>query len=107
LPNSTLAGASKKSAESFKLNKDRITVLVCVNVDGSHKLKLSVAGKFKKPRYCRNTTHIPVIHDSQENARTVELFQDRFVNHFVPAVNENLRKQGLPQYSKAIYTLAG
>jgi hypothetical protein len=43
------------------------------------------------------------MNNSQEKVwMTAELFKDRLFNHFVPAIMEKLRKQGLPQYSKAI-----
>lgn len=50
--------------------------------------------------------HIPVIYNSQEKVwLNAELFKDGFFNHFVPAITEKLKKQGLPQYSKAIFLL--
>jgi len=39
LPNSISAGASEKHAKGFKSHKNRITVLVCADEDGSCKLK--------------------------------------------------------------------
>jgi len=65
-----------------------------------------VAGKVKKPLHLRYTMHIPVIYNSQEKVwLNAELFKDGFFNHFVPAITEKLKKQGLPQYSKAIFLL--
>jgi hypothetical protein len=50
--------------------------------------------------------HIPVIYNSQEKVwMTAELFKDRFFIDFVPAITEKLRKQGLPQYSNAMFLL--
>jgi hypothetical protein len=42
----TFEGASCKG---IKVNKERITVLVCVNLDGTEKLPLLVIGKPKQP----------------------------------------------------------
>jgi hypothetical protein len=42
----TFKGASCKG---IKFNKERITVLVCVNFDGTEKLPLLVIGKSKQP----------------------------------------------------------
>lgn len=76
---------------------------MCVNVTED---KFSVAGRVKKPLHLRYTMHIPIIHNSQEKVwMSAELFKDRFFNHFMPAITEKLRKQGLPQYSKAIFLL--
>jgi hypothetical protein len=106
LPNSTLAGVRDKGAKCFKLNKNRVTVLVCANADGSHKLKLLVVGKFKKPRSFKNSTHLPVIYNRQESAwMTAELFKDWFFNYFVPGVKENLREQGLREDGNAVLLL--
>jgi len=69
-------------------------------------MKLSVAGKVRKPLHLWYTMCIPVIYNSQKKVwMTAELFKDGFFNHFVPAITEKLRKQGLPQCSKAIFLL--
>lgn len=106
LPNSTLAGAEESSAKGFKKNKDRITILVCGNASGNHKLTPFVIGKYKKPRPLKNVTHLPVIYGAQNNAwMTAELFKDWFMHHFVPAVKENFEKLGLTKDSKAVLVL--
>jgi DDE superfamily endonuclease./Tc5 transposase DNA-binding domain./CENP-B N-terminal DNA-binding domain. len=106
LPNSTAACAMKKTAKCSKLNRSRVTVLLCANADGSHKMKLFVVGKFKKPRSFKNTIHLPVIYNRQGHAwMTAELFKDWFFNHFVPAVKENFGEQGLPDDSNAVLLL--
>uniref|UniRef100_K7F827 HTH CENPB-type domain-containing protein n=1 Tax=Pelodiscus sinensis TaxID=13735 RepID=K7F827_PELSI len=105
LPNSTLVGGGEKAAHGFKMNKDRITILVCANASGTHKLKL-VIGKYKKPRAFKTLTSLPVIYEAQGNAwMTSEIFKDWFFNHFVLAVQENFRKEGLPEDSKAVLLL--
>ncbi|XP_066254648.1 tigger transposable element-derived protein 6-like [Euwallacea similis] len=52
-PDKTLIVKGEKCVDG-KLAKDRITVLVCVNLDGSEKRKLLVIGKFQKSRYLKN-----------------------------------------------------
>uniref|UniRef100_K7GDC9 HTH CENPB-type domain-containing protein n=1 Tax=Pelodiscus sinensis TaxID=13735 RepID=K7GDC9_PELSI len=105
LPNSTLVGGGEKAAHGFKMNKDRITVLVCANASGTHKLKLLVIGKYKKPRAFKTLTSLPVIYEAQGNAWMMsEIFKD-FFNPFVLAVKENFRKEGLPEDSKAVILL--
>jgi len=51
-----------------------------------------VVGKFKTPRSCKNTMHLPVTSDSQGNVEiTEELSKDSFLKYFVLAVKENFR----------------
>src|SRR5699024_11532775 len=51
-----------------KLSKERVTVLVIVNMTGSIKKKLLVIGKSKKPRCFRNVKRLPVIYESNKKA---------------------------------------
>lgn len=102
LPNSILIDADY----GFKMNKDRITVLLCANASGTHKLKLLIIGTYKKPRSFINLASLPIIYKAQSNAlMTADIFKDWFFNNFVPAVNENFRKEGLPENSKAVLLL--
>lgn len=75
LPNKTLWPRNRKCAGG-KASKERLTVLVCTNMDGSHKLPLLVIGKSKKPRCFKGIRSLPV--DYEANARawmTQELFE--------------------------------
>ncbi|XP_066905498.1 jerky protein homolog [Halyomorpha halys] len=65
LPTSTLAGGGEKAAKGFKKNKDRLTVLLCANASGNHRVTPFVIGKFAKPRAFKNVTHLPVQYDTQ------------------------------------------
>ena len=96
----------KIGAKGFRLNKDRITVHVCANKDVNQKLKRFMVGKLKEPRSFKNTVHLPAISDGQGNIWiTAELFKNLFFNSFVPAIEENFRKQGFPEDIKAILLL--
>ncbi|KAL4104008.1 hypothetical protein QTP88_019321 [Uroleucon formosanum] len=55
LPSKTLAAQSEKSAPGHKSNKERLTIMTCSNATGSHKIKLTVIGKAKKPRSFKRT----------------------------------------------------
>ena len=44
----------KKTRKGFKKHKDRISILFCVNKDGSERLKPLILGKFKNPRAFKN-----------------------------------------------------
>lgn len=68
LPSTTLAGMKEKAAKGFKKNKDRLTVLCCANAAGSHRVKLLVVGKAKKPRCFSgiDMDHLPVVYRNQK-----------------------------------------
>jgi hypothetical protein len=51
-----------------KLSKDRITVLVCANSDGTEKRKLLVTGKSKNPRCFKNVKSLPVRYSADKKA---------------------------------------
>ncbi|KFM61616.1 Jerky protein-like protein, partial [Stegodyphus mimosarum] len=106
LPTSTLAGGGEKAAKGFKKNKDRLTVLLCANASGNHRVTPFVIGKSAKPRAFKNVTHLPVQYDAQSNAWiTAALFKDWFFHHFVPEVKESFKSLGLPEDTKAILLL--
>jgi hypothetical protein len=59
-----------------KLSKDRITVLVCANSDGTEKRKVLVIGKSKNPRCFKNVKSLPVRYSANKNAwMTSDLFE--------------------------------
>ncbi|GBM70630.1 Jerky [Araneus ventricosus] len=106
LPTSTLAGGGEKAAKGFKKNKDRLTVLLCANASGNHRVTPFVIGKSAKPRAFKNVTHLPVQYKAQSNAwMTAALFKDWFFHHFVPEVKESFKSLGLPEDTKAILLL--
>ncbi|GFS03162.1 tigger transposable element-derived protein [Elysia marginata] len=51
-----------------KAPKDRITVLTCANMDGSHNLPLFVIGKFKTPRCFKGVRKLPVEYQANSKA---------------------------------------
>lgn len=50
LPRKTLVSETESAAPGYKMAKERITILGCSNVTGTHKLKLVAVGKSKNPR---------------------------------------------------------
>lgn len=70
LPNKTLAARNEESAHVHKVIKERITVLVCANASGTHRLPLLIIGKSKKPRCFKNINMeaLPVKYEAQKRA---------------------------------------
>lgn len=65
-----------------KCSKDRLTVLLCVNMDGSDKLKPWVIGKYQNPRCLKNIRLLPCHYRSNRRAwMTCALFED-FLRYF-------------------------
>lgn len=60
----------EKAAPGFKMQKDRITIMVCSNASGLHRLPLLVVGKSKIPRTFKhvNMKALPVSYNPQKNA---------------------------------------
>lgn len=90
LPTKTLASFSEKYAPGFKMQKQRITTLVCANASGNHRLPLMLIGKSKKPRCFKgiNMKALPVNYYAQKSAwmtqeLMIEWFQKVFLLQFV------------------------
>lgn len=106
LPQKTFSVGHASSAPGFKLNKERVTVALCSNASGSHKLPLLVIGKSQKPRAFKNINvlSLPVCYRAQKAAwMDSNIFTDWFINEFVPQVKKYLKERKLPE--KAILIL--
>lgn len=55
LPTKTLAALSEKYAPGFKMQKQRITAMVCANASGKNRFPLLLIGTAKKPRCFKDT----------------------------------------------------
>lgn len=100
LPTSTYVTSEEASAPGRKMRKERLTLMPCTNASGSHKLKLMVVGKAKKPRPFKNlkVEDLPVVYKAQSRAWVSrEVFKDWYSNNFVPSVKEFLKKNNCPQ----------
>jgi hypothetical protein len=99
LPRTTLASLNEANAEGYKMSKERVTILLCANAAGSHRLTPVFIGKFKKPRAIKNEiAHLPVIYKSSKYAWMTEaLFVEWFHDEFVPAVKNHLRSVKLEE----------
>ena len=96
LPDKTLAQKSDdKKTLGFKQSKDRVTVLLCCNKTGNHKLMPLVIGKFGKPRCFHhiNINSLPAKYSFSKNAwMTTTIFEEWFHKEFVPSVRKHLRR---------------
>lgn len=76
LPDQTLKFKNEKCVGG-KLSKERLTVFVCANMDGSEKRKLLVIGKSLKPRCFKNVKCLPVRYQANKKAwMTSVLFEE-------------------------------
>jgi hypothetical protein len=76
LPNRTLAFKGQKCTGG-KLSKERLTLLLCANFDGSDKYPLLVIGKSAKPRCFKNRLTLPTEYTHNKKAwMTSGLFCD-------------------------------
>ena len=75
-PDRTLA---TKRLSGRKVNKERLSIALCANADGSHKLKPLIIGKFEKPRCFKNVKiqSIPMTYRNNAKAWMItSLFQE-------------------------------
>ncbi|UYV73153.1 hypothetical protein LAZ67_10001978 [Cordylochernes scorpioides] len=88
LPDRTLAFKDEK-CHGGKLSKDRLTVLLACNMDGSQKLKPLIIGKSEKPRCFEGIKSLPTLYRSNKKSwMTTELF-----NEWLTSVNSDMKKQ--------------
>ena len=72
-----------------KVYEDKVTIMVCSNASGTHKVPLFVIGKEKNPKCFEGVEKIPVYYTSQENAlMDRELLFYWYENVFLPSVRE-------------------
>ncbi|XP_053949472.1 jerky protein homolog-like [Anastrepha ludens] len=103
LPDKTYVAACEKTAPGRKIQKQRITFMLCSNADGSNKIKPLVIGKAAKPR-CFNNFQNPLNYDHSANAwMTKKIFSNWFHNEFVKEVRRFSAENNIPP--KAILLL--
>lgn len=88
MPENTQASRKDICLPGRKINKERLSALLCANADGTHKLKSIIIGKSKLPRSIKEDIRtLPVIYrPSKEVWFTRELFSEWFFQNFVPEV---------------------
>lgn len=94
LPSKSLPSQRESSSPGYKASKERVTILVCANATGTHKMPLLLIGKSKNPRCLKDVT-VPVIYRNQKSANiNTEIFIDWYNNTFIPEVKENQNEIG-------------
>ncbi|XP_053973149.1 jerky protein homolog-like [Hylaeus volcanicus] len=80
--------SDEQNIERIQLEKDRVTVGLCVNATGGHKLAPLFIHKIKNPKELKHVKdNLPVIFKAHSRAWIdQEIFTDWYKNHFIPAV---------------------
>ena len=88
LPNKTFAFKNELCIGG-KVSKERVTVLLCANFDGSEKLTPLVIGKFAKPRCLTGIKILPVLYDCNMNSwMTSKIFEE-----WLHSIDKKFRKE--------------
>lgn len=75
LPDKTYTYAGE-NCHGGKGSKERLTILVGANMDGTEKLPILVIGKSKKPRCFRNVKSLPCLYESNKKAwMTIKMYE--------------------------------
>uniref|UniRef100_A0A8C0QS57 HTH CENPB-type domain-containing protein n=1 Tax=Chelonoidis abingdonii TaxID=106734 RepID=A0A8C0QS57_CHEAB len=99
LPDRTFASRTEEQkAKGFKVIKERVRILFCMNKNSSHKLKPLCIGKSKSSRafHHKNMDSLSFIYHHSKNAwMTLAIFEEWFNKYFVPDVRSHLCRQKL------------
>ncbi|GBL95500.1 Jerky -like [Araneus ventricosus] len=99
LPTKTLTSRKEAAAPGYKRGKDRVTVPLCGNAAGTHKLPVMLIGNYAKTRAFKNINvkSLSVHYRASKTAwMNQELFIEWFHSEFVPSVEKHLKSQKLP-----------
>ncbi|KFD50628.1 hypothetical protein M513_08435 [Trichuris suis] len=90
LPTRSLVAHHEAHTSGHKARKERVTVMICANSMGSHRLPLFVIGKPANPRSFRNVKKLPVVYSHQKKAwMNVHVFNEWFERTFIPEVKRS------------------
>lgn len=88
LPDRTMCFKNEK-CRGGKHSKERITILLCANMDGSEKLKPLIIGKSAKPRCFKNVRSFPIPYRANQKAW---MTNDLFVE-WLKLLNSDMERQ--------------
>nr|XP_012152158.1 PREDICTED: jerky protein homolog-like [Megachile rotundata] len=96
LPSKSLISNEEGPLTGKKIRKDRISIGLCANGNGTHKLPLIFINKYKNPRALRNCNELPVIYRSQKQAwMTGDIFREWYEKCFKTSVRQYHLEQGI------------
>lgn len=97
IPRKIFVSSQEKVAAGLKIAKERISILLCANAAGTHKITPLIIGKAKNPR-CMKNFNSPVEYTNSKNAwMTGFIFRHWFQNSFVKQVREHMIENNLHQ----------
>ncbi|XP_043263273.1 jerky protein homolog-like [Colletes gigas] len=89
IPSKTLVHCEEHKIEGKKMKKDRVTIGLCANATGTHKLPLLFIYKYQNPRALKNCGTLPVVYTFQKQAWVNrQIFADWYENHFKSSVKQ-------------------
>ncbi|XP_054000186.1 jerky protein homolog-like [Hylaeus anthracinus] len=90
LPQRLLLHEGEQWVNSRKIKKDCITVALCANTTGAHKLPILFVHKYANPRALKHCMQLlPVVYKNEPNSWITEpIFNDWYTNYFKQSVKE-------------------
>lgn len=80
---------SMKKTERKKIPSNRVTIMLCSNALGTHKLTLFIVGKSAQPRCLEAVKYLPVVYHHQINAcMDNEMMKKWYTSVFIPEIKE-------------------
>ncbi|XP_046142180.1 jerky protein homolog-like [Osmia bicornis bicornis] len=96
IPSKSLITNAESKLEGRKLKKDRVSIGLCSNATGTHKLAPIFIHKFQNPRALKNCGNLPVVYKAQRQAwMTREIFNCWYEEHFKPSVQMYKTERGM------------
>ena len=98
MPGSTFLAKNAQQARGRKMDKSRLTLALCVNMSGTHKVKPCVVHTAKRP-HCfhnvRNMDDLPVFwRKAPKGWMRSDVMKDWLLNCFVPEVKKKCQEDG-------------
>nr|XP_012140925.1 PREDICTED: jerky protein homolog-like [Megachile rotundata] len=85
----------KQLSVDCKTYEDRVTIMVCFNATGSHRLPLFMIGKAQKPKCLKYISSLPIIYKTQKNGwMNTDLFKSWYLLDFIPNVKKYQEESG-------------
>ncbi|XP_017790869.1 PREDICTED: jerky protein homolog-like [Habropoda laboriosa] len=89
VPSKSLLSEERGTLAEKKLKKDRVSIGLCSNADGTHKLLPIFVHKFKNPQALKNCVELPVVYKSQRQAcMNTDIFNEWYEEDFKPSVRQ-------------------